>query len=206
MTSISRGDVACTPLERIQKEVLRVRAERLHLERESKMLQMALEELREEDAATDASEKDILCEIDSAEQELIRCFIRYALQESSGHPLQRDSASPLEVHGDSRSSETADVSTAMGEQLCKLLHEYKGTQDAWTHGVEEDLSALREEIRQAHRERRARSSDVAGAEARSNLSVAAMASEVDLVLEVAAEVNQEIDATLLEYGAALFLC
>ncbi|KPA85003.1 hypothetical protein ABB37_01435 [Leptomonas pyrrhocoris] len=207
--SVSQGGAAIHASQGIQSGVLRARAARLRLQRESRMLEMALEDLREEAASTDASEKDVLRAIESAEQELVRCLIWWAVHGSSARDVRDGSVNSYEEQGTVASSEKTEADATTCATLCSLLEGYKEAQDAFTHTAEEDLTALREEVRQArtaemHRVNLLRNPGETDAEAQNSFRADAVAGEIDLLREMTAEVNQEIDATLLEYGAALF--
>lgn len=198
-------------LRSIQNTTRRVREERLCLQRETQMLEMALEELQEGDAAAIDAEKATLESIESAEQELLQCLIRCAMygvdtwyQENN----RIDGASELRTAA--QSPEIKINVAELSDKLCQRIAAYEAAQNAATRKMEKELATSREGLRRARgartlRDRQLRSTEVGQINAPCVSGADAVACEVELLNEMKAEVDEAIDDTLLEFGTALFL-
>ncbi|AYU81927.1 hypothetical protein conserved [Leishmania donovani] len=177
-----------------------VRAQRQHLVRETRMLQMALEELQEEAERANSEEALVRRAIDTTHRELLRCLLHLALTEqdstrgtvaASGAQAQYDATSAI---------------------ICEVLRRYKRDQDAFTQEAKQRLESIREEARQAcvnvgdtlavPQGEHAHSSGVGTIVEATELD--SPRSALEALREMKAEVDEETEATLLSIGRTLF--
>jgi hypothetical protein len=207
---MNAGGTVLTNMHGVYGNILRVRAERLKLQRESDMLAMALEEMGEEDADADIDERTVLQDIEAQERELLRCLIQYAMSGSGRSCVKDDTRSTSELPTQNEGLTSGAAKDSTDDALCDLIEQYRHKQEGMTRDTEKELRASCEAAWQAHGSQmhlnaESRELDAREADVRNILSADAVASEIDLLGEMTLEVNQDIDTVLLEYGSTLFL-
>lgn len=194
----------------VQRRIDLVRAERHGLARETRMLELALEELREEAAHADAEEAASRRATQEAERELLRCLLQHAVY-ATGLESVKDVFACESPIGCSQGASSA--------ALCAVLEQYKAAQDDFTAEARRRLERL-----QAAAQTRAvggaetvpacdahgldLSADNAGEEKASAVpetrELQALRCELDVLREMRCEVDEETDKTLLSVGRTLF--
>ncbi|CAJ1011500.1 hypothetical protein Q4I28_006813 [Leishmania naiffi] len=178
-----------------------VRAQRRHLERETRMLRMALEELHEE--AEQMNDEEVLARrtIQVKHRELLRCLLHFALAEQDS---TRDTAAATSAHMQQDATDTI---------VCELLRQYKHEQDACTQEVKQRVESTREKVEQS----RLSVSDtsaapqllqdcICGVDSPDEVAeVNYLRSTLEALCERKAEVEEETEAALLSIGRTL-LC
>ncbi|GET91699.1 hypothetical protein, conserved [Leishmania tarentolae] len=183
-----------------QERVHYVKAQRQHLVRETRMLQLALEELQEEAEQGNGEEALVRREVDSTQRELLRCLLHLALAK---HDLDRDTVLAADAQA------PQELTSAL---ICEVLQRYKHEQDTFTQEFKQRLERSREEARQAclnvgdmfaaPRREHDESGDVGLIVDTTELD--SLRSDLETLRQMRAEVEEETEATLLNIGCTLF--
>ncbi|KAK7198469.1 hypothetical protein NESM_000807200 [Novymonas esmeraldas] len=191
-----------------------VRAQRRHLARETRMLQLALEELQEEEDRVTREGADLMRAVEQEQHELVRCLAHFALVQHTTADEHLQSPSVQRVVGDEEEGLTCSdgVAAAAAVAACTALEKYAAEQRGATEVTRQRATRAREApsqppvsdcdasavlVDELHH-------SCGAAPACEAAEVRALRHELEMLLEMTAEAEESADATLLRLGRTLF--